>query len=209
MRKTLALAVLVISPAAWAATAYEYAGNNYATVYTSSSPADKFDTSMAVSGAFVIDDAIIDSYRLDISDELLSFSFSDGVTTYTEGTSEVSAFIVSTDVSGDITDWWIVLKSGIDGDWQLGEEYHVLTTQTFTYLLNSPVKDAGETYTCIDYQGGFAGMGGECTNNDLDAGSNRNVPGTWAQSSVVPIPAAVWLFGSGLGLLGWFRRRAA
>jgi len=26
-------------------------------------------------------------------------------------------------------------------------------------------------------------------------------------ASVVPVPAAVWLFGSGLGLLGWFRRR--
>jgi hypothetical protein len=25
--------------------------------------------------------------------------------------------------------------------------------------------------------------------------------------SAIPIPAAVWLFGSGLGLLGWFRRR--
>ncbi|MDX2420426.1 MAG: VPLPA-CTERM sorting domain-containing protein [Nitrospirota bacterium] len=25
--------------------------------------------------------------------------------------------------------------------------------------------------------------------------------------STVPVPAAVWLFGSGLGFLGWFRRR--
>jgi hypothetical protein len=28
-----------------------------------------------------------------------------------------------------------------------------------------------------------------------------------ATVAAVPIPAAVWLFGSGLGLLGWFRKR--
>ena len=29
------------------------------------------------------------------------------------------------------------------------------------------------------------------------------------RSSAVPVPAAVWLFGSALGLLGWMRRKAA
>ena len=27
--------------------------------------------------------------------------------------------------------------------------------------------------------------------------------------STIPIPAAVWLFGSGLGLLGWMRRKVS
>lgn len=36
-------------------------------------------------------------------------------------------------------------------------------------------------------------------------------PIRWVESgtlTAVPIPAAVWLFGSGLGLLGWFRRKS-
>ncbi len=33
---------------------------------------------------------------------------------------------------------------------------------------------------------------------------NTTVPG---ENTVVPVPAAVWLFGSGLGVLGWLRRR--
>ena len=40
---------------------------------------------------------------------------------------------------------------------------------------------------------------------------NLDVAGTdvlTAMVAAVPIPAAVWLFASGFGLLGWFRKRA-
>ena len=40
-----------------------------------------------------------------------------------------------------------------------------------------------------------------------DDGLSGNTSGKFA--SVVPVPAAVWLFGSALGMLGWMRRRSS
>jgi hypothetical protein len=42
--------------------------------------------------------------------------------------------------------------------------------------------------------------------NPDNVAASINEMGVWT-TNVVPIPAAVWLFGSSLGLLGWFRRR--
>jgi hypothetical protein len=46
-------------------------------------------------------------------------------------------------------------------------------------------------------------------NDDGGAGSTSNYYISEANISAVPVPAAVWLFGSGLGLLGWMRRKAS
>ena len=37
--------------------------------------------------------------------------------------------------------------------------------------------------------------------------NDSTVPLDWVTN--VPVPAAVWLFGSALGLLGWMKRKSA
>jgi hypothetical protein len=51
---------------------------------------------------------------------------------------------------------------------------------------------------------------GEWTDPRSDQGFYVGEDRTWATftpTAVIPVPAAVWLFGSALGLLGWIRKR--
>jgi hypothetical protein len=68
------------------------------------------------------------------------------------------------------------------------------------YTTAGLVSGASETMTITDTGANIAYVIAEGVSPDA-VGFDNLVANT------VPIPAAVWLFGSGLGLLGWFKRR--
>lgn len=56
--------------------------------------------------------------------------------------------------------------------------------------------------------GTVSGLGGDAFELTAQSGNN-SIYKVEFSTAAVPVPAAVWLFGSALGLLGWMRRRAA
>lgn len=71
------------------------------------------------------------------------------------------------------------------------------------------MKDGGGPDTCADYPTGTNII---CSNQLLGIGDDDDPINYIARPNgiaVVPVPAAVWLFGSALGMLGWMRRRMA
>lgn len=84
--------------------------------------------------------------------------------------------------------------------------------------------DLGTTPACPDLYASIAVLDNNAMSvlsGDLDAGGAVNLkwfiggaPGassfnTFQLQQQIPVPAAVWLFGSALGLMGWMRRRTA
>lgn len=81
------------------------------------------------------------------------------------------------------------------------------TDGTWNRTKDGSIPDAARLGALFDgttleiFRDGWAG--GEASGND-----SINSFELVANASVVPVPAAAWLFGSALGLLGWVRRRA-
>ena len=101
-----------------------------------------------------------------------------------------------------------------DVDWQNGPDaLHLLNGINLIDSIqygDAGIYNAGEGAFAVDVTGAVSLsrdlLGTDSNNNAIDFTAGAPSPGMGP--SVVPIPAAVWLFGSGLGLLGWMRRRA-
>jgi len=197
----LSCAVLVLSLAvgsnAMAATSYQYSGNNYTTIIDFTPPnGTTYDTSMSVTGSFSTLAPLAANLALtDISADVTSYSFNDGVATLDESTSIVlGVFSVATDALGDITEWKIELGSGlpIGGTGSPGDQRQLISTVNIAGL----VFDRGSLQEC-------AGTS-SCVPIFADNGEVHNSPGTW---TIVPEPGTASLLS--LGLIGLAVRRSA
>jgi hypothetical protein len=87
-----------------------------------------------------------------------------------------------------------------------------LLLRVSTDALGNVVSLAG--FNVDDYRVFGSALCGDNTTADGSSGSYSANCNAWTSSyftasAVVPVPAAVWLMGSALGLLGWIRRKAA
>ena len=200
--------LIMMTASANASFVYSYTGNNF----NSFSSPSSWDTSKKVSGTFELQNALgQDLFGSQITPT--SFSFTDGVNTITD--TDVAGdpllynveFNFHTDSNGDITTWSIYLDFGPVSTpfypGTLGSIGDNLVRIHTTGGLLATAWDIGIVFTCTAIN-----PDNSCA-TDAEYGEIKSSPGTWTVSSV-PIPSAIWLFGSGLlGLIGIAKHKKA
>ena len=189
------LAIVGIGGTASGATIYSYTGNVFDTIVDNTQPDGTYTSSMSITGFFEHSPIAPNQTSLDISGSLVDFSFNDGRRTRNlTNTDTIVDFLVSTDSSGNLSNWDIRLESGAATS--LGQQVHRL-------IIGVSTLDRGQIEECISED-----AGGSCFVFSSDL-AQQTSQGTW---TVIPIPAALPLMGAGLavlGFLGWRRRKAA
>ena len=135
-----------------------------------------------------------------------SFAFSAGAVSLSSSDPDLSeaSFEITTDASGNIVNWYVFASIGglfSGGPVALGEQTKLVE---FKGPGSEPAFDNGGIFECtlLDTFG--------CASFSFDDALVEGQPGNWSSEivSAIPIPAAVWLFGTALvGFIGFSRRR--
>jgi hypothetical protein len=175
---------------ALASMVYTYAGDFF--TYTQEQIAADFSytPSMSITGSVELPTALADD-AVNIKVTPISYSFFDGNQTLTQASTDISADFTFTTIAGEITDWTVTLNISTPST-----TFGDITERTINTLYSGDI-------------GSIAAVGLEfmgLPSSDTDFGSNDK-HGDWT-ASAVPLPATVWLFGSGLvGLFGLAKRK--
>ena len=210
LRLAALLSALVAASATAAPVRYDYQGSSFTTYTGDWSAFPSLPT--AISGFLLVDQAIppdtdYQSYSFSpqsASAAVLDFMFTDGVTTYTRASivsnSQRMFANLVTDPTGAIVEWAVLVMPTLGGitnaHFRLGFAHQPVGGLGIGEL---PL-DGGYSWYCGDV---FSEIHG-CYVSDIEASVSGN-GGAWT-ASVVPLPAAAWLFGSALLLMGRLQR---
>lgn len=183
-----------------ASVIYSYTGNQYVRVGDEFSTESAYDTSMFVTGYMELENKLAPNLETGLSIAPISFSFFDGVNTIDETNATAGLFAFETDSFGEIISWIIAVESRPMSFSNIGDKFVSIELLHDGVAFAANVDNA-ETLTCLD---------DGCATIDIDVAStsdgvsNSPFVGQW---SVVPIPAAIWLFASGfIMIFGWARK---
>ena len=191
-------AYFLVMSGAQAAAIYSYVGNNFNQISDPTPPSGTYTGSMSVTGSFEVGSLLSPMSLADISGLVTSYSFNDGRQTLDDSNSDISSFTIEILGDGSVGEWRIDVRSPFSSPAFVGATFQRILTSDTSSLVT---QDIGSIQECTAVSGSPA----SCSSTSLsDVGQVSLTPGTW---SVVPIPAAVWLFGSALGLMGWIRHR--
>ncbi len=214
MRFRICLLLLagLCSQATNASSTYQYAGRNYDTISDNASLSGAYTESMAIAGQLTFTDPLsailTPGLFFDTSGFITSYSLSDGRFMYDPMNSVIQTLAIKINPDGSIAAWDMEFRRSYPGE--IGKIVGAISS---TY---DPREFADDSYSvqvtaaeCTGLQDIGLAFPLCVETGPVDAALVQLFgptvqPGTW---SVVPVPAAVWLFGSALGLLGWMRRK--
>ena len=196
--RLLGAVICLLACNANASVIYTYTGKNF-----NSFTGSTFDDSMNVTGYIELAELLAPNL-VDVNVTPLSYSFTDGVSTIEkdDGIGGSDTFRFYTNAGGTISMWNVGLLNATPNPAQLGDTASLIGTRHEQTFFASETLDFGQLATCIKLR-----SNNSCEVNSVDRGKRYDAPGVWAVSAV-PIPPALWLFGSGLlGLIGITRRK--